>query len=463
MRRLILMSASLILVLSGCVMFSLNPLSKENESLPDGLPGVWADKETEYTITLSSDKKTYDVIEMELKDQQPLHRRMIVSKVGDSLYASVYIGKNLKFQKELAAYAIPAYQIIRLKLEGDKLAFQLFNPDLLKKLKEIPEPSYVELTEPDDQKSVHIYGANPKELREWLAKYGDKIFTDELVVSFARKKEDGKDALQRSGPASDSVDKAKSSPNINSLSQGESDDVSSYRKRAEQGDAKSQCAMGGFYFDGKGMPQDYVESAKCYRLAADQGDLYAQRVMAKSCFDGRGVPQDYQEAAKWYRLAAEQGDAYAQCALGLSYLLGRGVPQDYAESVKWYRKSAESGDNDAQFALATCYIGGNGVEKNVPEAVKWYQKAAAQGNGSARDALEKLNVVPNPVNKDFAKQVESFRERAAQGDAYAQCAVGRFYFDGSGVPKDYAESAKWYRKAAEQGTVYAQCVLGRFL
>ena len=196
MRNLILVSASisLVLILSGCLMFSLNPLSRENECLPDGLPGTWADNDTEYAITLSADKKTYDVVELDLrsKDSQPMRRTLIVSKIEGSIYGSAFLGKGVNLPHDLGGYAIPAYQIVRLKLEGDKLAFQLFNPKLFKE-KDIPEPSYVEVPDfPNNDKSVHIYGANPKELREWLAKYGDKIFSDDLAIPLVRKNAEAK-------------------------------------------------------------------------------------------------------------------------------------------------------------------------------------------------------------------------------------------------------------------------------
>jgi len=53
-------------------------------------------------------------------------------------------------------------------------------------------------------------------------------------------------------------------------------------------------------------------------------------------YNGQGVPQDYVQAVKWYRLAAEQGVANAQVNLGVMYVNGQGVPRDYVQAVKWY-------------------------------------------------------------------------------------------------------------------------------
>ena len=60
-------------------------------------------------------------------------------------------------------------------------------------------------------------------------------------------------------------------------------------------------------------------------------------------FNGKGVPKDYVKAAKWYLKAAEQGYAWAQHKLGVMYANGRGVPQNDAEAIKWFRMAADQG------------------------------------------------------------------------------------------------------------------------
>jgi TPR repeat protein len=48
--------------------------------------------------------------------------------------------------------------------------------------------------------------------------------------------------------------------------------AAAYRIRAEQGDAKSQWALGAMYYYGRGVPKDYVEAVRWYRKSADQGN-----------------------------------------------------------------------------------------------------------------------------------------------------------------------------------------------
>ena len=79
------------------------------------------------------------------------------------------------------------------------------------------------------------------------------------------------------------------------------------------------------------------------RLRADQGDADAQYNLGGAYYTGYGVTQDYAEAVKWWRLAADQGNADAQYNLGVAYYSGYGVTQDYAEAHKWLNLAAAAG------------------------------------------------------------------------------------------------------------------------
>ena len=147
-----------------------------------------------------------------------------------------------------------------------------------------------------------------------------------------------------------------------------------WRVKAEQGDAEARFQLGHCYFNGKGVPQDYVQAAIWYRIAAEQGHAGAQR--------GLGVFYSYvvksaTEAEIWYRKAAEQGDATTQWFLGACYSKGEGVPQDAVQSVFWYRKAAEQGHATAQSILGCCYDSGEGVPQDFVLAYMWLNLSAA--------------------------------------------------------------------------------------
>ena len=173
-----------------------------------------------------------------------------------------------------------------------------------------------------------------------------------------------------------------------------------YRLAADQGIAVAQYNLGGMYATGRGVPQDYGEAVRWYRLAADQGFssssvasssawrwrsiAAAQYNLGGMYYNGRGVPQDYGEAVRWYRLAADQGDAGSQYNLGLMYNDGRGVLQDYGEAVHWWSLAADRGYAAAQYSLGLMYGTGRGVPQDDIAAHMWANLAAAQGNENAR-------------------------------------------------------------------------------
>jgi TPR repeat protein len=192
---------------------------------------------------------------------------------------------------------------------------------------------------------------------------------------------------------------------------------------AEKGDAAAQSALGVLYYEGKRVPQDYVEAIKWTRKAAEQGLAKAQCNLGVCYANGEGVSQNYAEAALWFRKAADQGLAHAQYNLGVSYEDGNSVPKKLDEALKYYRQAAEQDDADAQTSLGMCYDRGQGVPKNPVEAVKWYRKAAVQG---ASDA---------------------------------QYNLGLCYQEGDGVTKDLVEAVKWYSKAATLGDTDAKAAL----
>ncbi len=167
----------------------------------------------------------------------------------------------------------------------------------------------------------------------------------------------------------------------------DAEEVRVFQKLAEQGDAKSQYRLGLLYYEGSGVPQDYIEAVRWYRKGAEQGDSMSQYAIGYMYEMGKGVKQDNAEAALWYRKSAAQRDAQAQCGLGSMYYDGRGVQQDRSEAARWYRKAADQGFSKAEYDLGYMYFYGQGVPQDRATANYWYRKAADQGNIDAQQAL----------------------------------------------------------------------------
>jgi TPR repeat protein len=129
------------------------------------------------------------------------------------------------------------------------------------------------------------------------------------------------------------------------------------------------------------------------RKEAEQGNAQAQYALGGAYYNGKGVARDPVEGAKWLLKAAEQGYAPAQCDLGAMYEKGVGVEQSYQDTLKWFPKAAEQGDILAQHNLGTIYARGfrdksvgffyrvalaNATVDRV-EAYKWFSLAANKG------------------------------------------------------------------------------------
>lgn len=140
---------------------------------------------------------------------------------------------------------------------------------------------------------------------------------------------------------------------------------------AKTGGAQSQFLLAEFYYDGKGVQQDFKEAADWFRLSADQGNASAQFCLGKMFSKGENFPKDDTEAAKWFRLAAEQGHSVAQNWLASSLKRGRGIPKDEKEAAKWYRYSAEQGNFESQSSLSELYFDGKGISLDYVQAYAW--------------------------------------------------------------------------------------------
>ena len=83
----------------------------------------------------------------------------------------------------------------------------------------------------------------------------------------------------------------------------EKPDIEQFRQEAEQGDNEARFGLGALYHYQK---ENYQEAAKWYRLAANQGHAGAQLSLGLLYYDGRGVPKDYVKAWAWINLAAQE-------------------------------------------------------------------------------------------------------------------------------------------------------------
>jgi len=92
---------------------------------------------------------------------------------------------------------------------------------------------------------------------------------------------------------------------------------------------------------------DYATVLNELRPLAEQGDAVAQNNLGAVYYNGQGVPQDYVQARQWFEKAVAQGDANAQFNLGVLYYKGQGVLHDYVQAHMWSSLAAANGNKKA--------------------------------------------------------------------------------------------------------------------
>lgn len=165
-------------------------------------------------------------------------------------------------------------------------------------------------------------------------------------------------------------------------------------RRARQGDASAQDAMGMRYYAGKGIQRNYETAVSWFRMAAEQGSAHAMTHLSICYYAGLGVEYNPREAFDWTLRAAEHGAPASMRDLGRFYLAGKTAPRDLSAAAHWFRKGAELGSPEAMVDLAQCYWDGLGVEKDLEQAELWFQKAAELGYTFA---IERLNILRSAV------------------------------------------------------------------
>lgn len=137
---------------------------------------------------------------------------------------------------------------------------------------------------------------------------------------------------------------------------------------------------------------DYVWEEKFKKALpmAEQGDAKSQYAVGEMFEKGKGAVRDSKSAFEWYNKAADQDDEKAAYKVGLAYLEGKGTGKNYQLAYKWLKKSADKGYVRAEYYLGVLYEEGHGVQKDFDEAEKWYKRALAGGYSNGSEGLKRV-------------------------------------------------------------------------
>ncbi|MCF6336615.1 MAG: sel1 repeat family protein [Gammaproteobacteria bacterium] len=137
---------------------------------------------------------------------------------------------------------------------------------------------------------------------------------------------------------------------------------------------------------------DYIWEEKFKKALpkAEQGDTKSQYAIGEMFEKGKGTIKDPKKAFEWYHKAAKQNNKKAAYKVGRAYLEGKGVSRNYKKAHDWFRSSANQKYVRAEYYLGALYEYGQGVSKNYNEALKWYKQALAGGYSRASDGIKRV-------------------------------------------------------------------------
>ena len=81
---------------------------------------------------------------------------------------------------------------------------------------------------------------------------------------------------------------------------------------------------------------DYTTALRLYRPLADKGHAFAQFSLGIMYYNGQGVPQDYVHAHMWWNLAAAKG--HANAIKNRDIIAGKMTPAQITEAQKLARE-----------------------------------------------------------------------------------------------------------------------------
>ena len=155
---------------------------------------------------------------------------------------------------------------------------------------------------------------------------------------------------------------------------------------------------------------DYVWEEKFKKALplAEQGDAKSQYAVGEMYEKGKGAVKNAEKAFEWYSKAANQNNDKAAYKVGLAYLEGAGVKKNYQQAFSWFKKSADSKYVRAEYYLGVMYEDGKGVQQDYDEASKWYKQALAGGYASASEGIKRV------ANAQRSSEQEERRAAAAR-------------------------------------------------
>lgn len=184
-----------------------------------------------------------------------------------------------------------------------------------------------------------------------------------------------------------------------------------YREAWERhGNGTAAYNLGTLYALGRGVPQDFIQAARCYADAREKGEPQADKLWKKCLLDfahqnlDRKTPrQVYEDLAAFFRQTAPAGWTKDRLCDTIYDLAAYDISKrDFGSAARLARAGAEfGGDGRCQNLLGVLYNRGAGVKRNDLVALYWFDLAADRGVEAAgidRDGI--LNAYRRTLSRE---------------------------------------------------------------
>lgn len=276
------------------------------------------------------------------------------------------------------------------------------------------------------------------------------------------------------------------------------DSIKSILIKARGGNAEAQNEVGGWYYRGRHVKQNYEEALQWWAKAAKQGNTLAIGNMGLCYQTGHGIEPDSLKASKLYLRSikdgnkalfkqnveqAEKGSIFSNMLVAECYKDGIGVQKDPAaaipfltnaakkncttaqrdlglmllnnkkanEAAPWFKKASENGDNAGTFYYGKMLLEGLGIMQDKKEGANYLLKAAENGFPQAMFYVANCYMDGNGLTKNAEQAIKWLRLGAGKGSHNAQWQLAQCYREGIGTTVNYEQALYWYAEASLQG------------
>lgn len=167
-------------------------------------------------------------------------------------------------------------------------------------------------------------------------------------------------------------------------------DVMQSEKECDAQNSAHCYVLGGLYYEGKIVPQDYARGMEYYTKACDLDNYHACKFLGDFYFLGHGVEKDPKKASSYYAKSCSANHGLACNNLGWTVIYDE-QKGDFKKALVLFDKGCYLDNADACKFIAKAYEEGKHMRQDLPLAKEYFGKACDLGDTEGCDEYRRLN------------------------------------------------------------------------